>query len=554
MLKSLEIKNYAIIERVHLELDKGLNILTGETGAGKSIIIGALGLITGTRVDKSVLYNQDEKCIIEGHFILSNDHLKAYFEAKDIDYNEGYCLIRREILANGRSRAFINDTPVKLDHLKYVGEQFIDIHAQHKILELTDNQYQIDLIDQFGENVSLLNKYKDKYQSYLQQQKLITELIAEGNKSKADADYWQFQLSEFDEINLKKDEQEGSEIELNKLNNAEQIKTVLADSIHKLMQDESSIINHLNTISNQLEEIGGFHENLPDLMQRIKSTRIELEDIEQDLSDIDSEIIYDSERINEIESRLNNIYRLQNKHQVNSIEALLEQESIIRKKVNSIENIDEEILKLQKQIEDSEKELLNIATKLHQERTKASKKMQLFINELLPNLGMQFAQFKIDVELSPTKTLNKNGLDTILFLLSPDKGGHYLPLGKSASGGELSRIMLSIKHLTAQNSPVESIVFDEIDTGISGDIAGKVGELIEELSNKVQITCITHLPQIACKGESHYFVSKRMENNKTISEIKKLDAKERVNELAIMLSNNKPSKIAIQNAQELLKN
>lgn len=554
MLQSLEIRNYAIIEHVRFELDSKLNILTGETGAGKSIIIGALGLLTGARVDKNVLYNTEEKCIIEGEFAWDKNFLKEYFDEEDIDYSDSSCILRREILENGRSRAFINDTPVKLSHLKYIGERIIDIHSQHKILDLSNKQYQIDLVDQFGDGKDTLSEYKNLYQAFLKKKKDLQELTENAARNKADLDYWQFQMQEFDELALKVGEQEELETELKKLNNSELINSNLQEANQALSEGELAVTDQLKNINVLLDQIAEFHPDLKELTSRIESTSIEIDDIAQELSIIGNDIQTDDQQKYEIESRLNSIYRLQTKHACRTIEELLEKEAEIQSKVNSIENADEIIAQLEREIEANQKQLEKLAASISQNRSKTASKMDDFINLQLPAIGMQFALLKIEISPSKEKELNANGWDNVQFLLSPDKGNHFLPMSKSASGGELSRIMLCIKQLTAKNSSIKSIVFDEIDTGISGDIAGKVGEIIESLANDIQITCITHLPQIASKGKSHYFISKHMEKGKTVSQIKKLNGEERVNELAVMLSSKDPSAIAIKNAKELLKN
>lgn len=554
MLHHLAIQNYAIIEKASIDFHKNLNILTGETGAGKSIIIGALGLITGKRVDKSVLYNQDDKCIIEANFKLPINHLKAYFEQEDLDFIEDQCIIRREILTSGRSRAFVNDTPAKLEQLQYLGQHLIDIHAQHKIIELKDQVYQTELVDTFAMNLDTLIKYQTQFNEFKIACKELEQLKIQSEQQQKELDYLNFQLQEFDGLDLQADEQDKLEQELNSLNNTELIKSSLGQANQFLSLDEQSITEGLNKMNKVLQDIKSFSPKIEQLSERLNSAAIEIEDIASELEAVNEEFFYDQERISIIEERLNIIYRLQQKHQVQTVEELLATEENLVNQINAINNIDQNIVSLEKQTKNLLAKAKQSAGQLTKQRQKAAKELNQAINKMLPSIGMPFAQLAIQIEAKGEDDLGPLGNDNVQFLLSPDKGNTFLMMDKAASGGELSRIMLCLKKMIATKTNVQSIVFDEIDTGISGDIAGKVGAIIEELGNNYQIICITHLPQIACKGQHHFYISKKMENKKTISSIKLLDKAGRINELAVMLSNNAPTSTAIKNAEELLNN
>ena len=549
MLQKLTIRNYALIDSVDLELDKGLNIITGETGAGKSIMLGALSLILGQRAETKYFFNQAKKCVIEGQFLLTDNSLASFFEDNDIDFHNE-TILRREISTDGKSRAFINDTPVTLSLMKNVGEQLIDIHSQHATLEINDPGFQLLVVDTLSNHSELLSKYRSSYINYKKSQQQLTELKAGAAEARSKQDYEQFLYNELEAAAFKSDEQEKLESELELLNNSESIKRGLATSYDMLSEQEVSAISLLKESSNQLQSIEKYNKDYELLAERLKSVLIEIKDIAQETAVFEQDIIFNPSRIEEINTRLDTIYTLQQKHRVSTLTELLEVHDQLSNNLQSLLNSDEEIDKLTKSIEKSAADLEKMAATLSSNRGKAINLVEAQVAQILVKVGMPNAKIKIEKNSSPD--LNKDGKDTIALLFSANAGQPPAPVGKVASGGELSRLMLSIKSILAKHTALPTLIFDEIDTGISGETALRVGNVIGELEENMQVICITHLPQIAAKGEAHYFVYKNEESERTTTGIKRLNTDERVMAIAEMLSGKDPGLSALENARDLL--
>ncbi|MBS1520016.1 MAG: DNA repair protein RecN [Bacteroidetes bacterium] len=560
MLEKLVINNYALIDNLEISFDKGLNILTGETGAGKSIILGALSLILGQRAESRYFFNQQKKCVIEGVFSINGFHLKNFFEENELDY-EAETILRREITADSKSRAFVNDTPVNLTILKQLGEKLIDIHSQHATLEINDPDFQLLVVDSVSGHGELLNDYRSKYRTYKKSLSRLQQLIAESEKAKSDLDYFQFQFDELEKANLIEDEQEKLEQELYTLNNAEEIKRNLLGAYYLMQDGETAALLQLREAGHHLSTLEKFNPEIAELHERLKSSLIELKDIASEIENIEQRTHTDEAKAVEINERLSLIYNLQKKHRVSTNAELLQLQEELSEKIQQALFGDDEIEKLQKQIAAEKEELEKLAKQLSANRSKAIPNIEKQVIEALTEMGMPNSTLKIEQSVRKSESLqvgkntevfNQNGVDDIRFLFSANKGHALAEMSKVASGGELSRLMLSIKSLIARYTALPTIIFDEIDTGISGEVANKVGQIMERLAGNLQVITITHLPQIASKGQSHYFVYKDNESATTYTRIRQLDKQERVVEIAKMLSGDKPGESALQNARELL--
>ena len=549
MLQKLSIRNYALIDNVEMELDKGLNIITGETGAGKSIMLGALSLILGHRAETKFFFNQEKKCIIEGVFKLKGTRLKPLFEEHDLDFHEE-SILRREISIDGKSRAFINDTPVTLSVMKHLGERFIDIHSQHATLELNDPGFQLTVVDGLANHEVLLNDYRENFKRFKKNQVRLTELQKVADEARNKQDYEQFLFNELEQANLQADEQETLETELQTLNNAESIKRSLVTSYQLLSDEEASALPMLKEAISQLNAVDKFNPAYADLNERLRSALIELKDISSELATLEEHVIFNPARIEEISHRLDLLYTLQQKHRVNSVPELLAIQEELSNNLSLILSGEEEIQRLQQEIEEQKAALEKMATLLSANRSKSIKATESQVAQILTQAGMPNA--KIKIEQTVLKELNKDGKDNIALLFSANSGQPPAPVAKVASGGELSRIMLAIKSILAKHSDLPTLIFDEIDTGISGEIALRVGQVIGELERNMQVVCITHLPQIAAKGNAHFFVYKNEEAARSTTGIKRLDRDGRVYVIAEMLSGKPPGKSAMANARELL--
>ena len=556
MLQKLSISNYALIDNLEIGFGAGLNILTGETGAGKSIILGALSLILGQRAESRYFFNQQKKCVIEGAFKIGQFHLKAFFEENDLDY-DAETVLRREISADGKSRAFINDTPVNLNALKLLGEKLIDIHSQHATLEINDPEFQLLVVDAVAKHNDLLIEYRDKFKIYKKNIARLNTLIEESDKAKADLDYYQFQFDELEKAALDAEEQPLLEQELLALNNAEEIKRNLAGAVYTMNDSEVAALTQLKDANHQLSAVEKYNAQIAELQQRLNSAIIELKDIAAEIENIEQRTHTNEERVLEVNTRLSLIYALQKKHRVNSNAELLELQSQLSEKIQQAIFGDEEIEKLEQQLKADKKELEGLAGQLSANRAKAIPAIEADVLATLAEMGMGNSALKIELATNPLHgdrlgALGPDGMDAIRFLFSANKGHALAEMSKVASGGELSRLMLSIKSLVAKNTALPTIIFDEIDTGVSGEVANKVGQIMEQLAGNLQVITITHLPQIASKGQNHYFVYKDNDSDTTYTRIKQLNEPERVIEVAKMLSGDNPGESALQNARELL--
>jgi len=552
MLQQLSITNYALIDNLNISFDNGLNILTGETGAGKSIILGALSLILGQRAESRYFFNQQKKCVIEGQFKISGFHLKTFFEENDLDY-EAETVLRREISADGKSRAFVNDTPVNLNILRTLGERLIEIHSQHATLEINNPQFQLLVVDAAAGHQQLLDTYQDKYRAYKKLNTQLKQLTEESEKAKADLDYYQFQYDELEKAALAADEQEQLEQELYALNNADEIKRNLLNANYLLQDGESSALLQLRETSQQLSATEKFNTALTELHERLNSAIIELKDIAAEIENIGQRTRTDPARADEVNTSLSLIYNLQKKHRVNTNAELLDIQNQLSDKIQQAVFGDEAIEKLQQQIAAGQKELEKLAAELSANRNNAIPAIEKQVLQYLGDMGMPNSVLKIELtQPGDALTFNEHGIDQVRFLFNANKGHVLSEMSKVASGGELSRLMLSIKTLIAMHTALPTIIFDEIDTGISGEVAHKAGQIMEQLAQNLQVITITHLPQIASKGNSHYFVYKDDSQDVTYTRIRKLDNQERIDEVAKMLSGERAGESARQNAKELL--
>ena len=550
MLKSLIISNYAIINELEIDFNKGLNIITGETGAGKSIILGAMSLLLGQRADSSVLKNKDKKCVIEGYFDIERYNLKNFFDENDLDFDV-QTIIRREISDNGKSRAFINDIPVNLNILKDIGIQLIDIHSQHQNLNLQNNDFQIKVVDILADNPGILKSYNVELKFYLHLKNKLTELKEETELLKKEKDFLEFQYKELESAALKENEQEELEVEYNKLTHAEEIKELLTGCINLINESEFNILSSLKSVINNLHKLKQIDIQNEDIYNRLESVYIEVKDINQEIELINEKTLIDPERTDFVNSRLNLLYTLQQKHQTKSITELIGIKDDFKLKLDNIFFSDEKIKQLENEIEEQFNKVKKLASQISLNRKNVIPTVEKEINRLLGELGMKSSTFKIKIE--ENKNYTPHGCDVISFLYSPGKDIAYLDLAKTASGGEVSRLMLSIKSLITKYIELPTIIFDEIDSGISGEVADMMGNIIKRMSKNLQVINITHLPQVASKGDNHYLVHKINKDNTTETRMKLLSNDERITEVAKMLSGAELTEAAIQNAKELLK-
>lgn len=549
MITSLSIKNYALIEKLTIDFSKGFSIITGETGAGKSIILGALGLVLGKRADLTSLKNKEEKCVIEAQFEISKYNLKGFFEANDLDY-EDETIIRREILPSGKSRAFINDSPVNLQELQDLSLFLIDIHSQQQTQELSDEDVQFKIIDAIAQNTETIDSYQKVLKLYKSDKSKLNTLLKKQSDAGKEQEYNTFLLNELVAAKLKSGEQEELEADFEKLNNVEIIKESIDKSIVIGNEEQFGVFHNLNEIKTSLQKIAAFSSEYQTLFERITSVSIEFDDISRELQNASEKLLNDPEKLELTSQKLQLIYNLQKKHQVTTVDKLLQIQANLEDSVLELGNIEEEITLLSKSIEQKTLDLDALSAKIHQNRQEAIPVLSSRLISILETLGMPNVRFKI--ELLPSETYFQNGKDELQFLFSANKGADFGLLKKVASGGEMSRIMLAVKAILAQYSKLPTLIFDEIDTGVSGEIAIRMGEIMKEMSAKMQIFAITHLPQIAAKGDSHFKVFKSTTNDVTQSELKLLSQEERVIEIAQMLSGAVVSDSALNHAKALL--
>lgn len=549
MITSLSIKNYALIEKLAIDFSKGFSIITGETGAGKSIILGAMGLVLGKRADLTSLKNKEEKCVIEAYFDISKYNLKPFFEANDLDY-EDETIIRREILPTGKSRAFINDSPVNLQELQELSLFLIDIHSQQQTQELSDETVQFAIIDAIANNQNEIGNYQSLLKTYKEDKARLQSLIVKQAESIKEQEYNTFLLNELVAAQLKSGEQEQLEADFEKLNNVETIKEAVDKSLALANEEQIGALSTLKEIKLALQKIASFAPEYANLLERITSLLIELDDISDELINCSDKLIHDPIRLDLISEKLQLIFNLQKKHQVTSVDELLSIQTTLENNLFELGNLESDIAKLTQTIQDKANSLDALAQTIHQKRTVAVPVLSDKLISILATLGMPNVRFNI--EIKSTDNYYLNGKDEIQFLFSANKGTDFGLLKKVASGGEMSRIMLAVKAILAQYSKLPTLIFDEIDTGVSGEIAIRMGEIMKEMSHTMQIFAITHLPQIAAKGNAHFKVFKSTVGEDTQSELQLLNEEERVIEIAQMLSGAVVSDSALNHAKSLL--
>jgi DNA repair protein RecN (Recombination protein N) len=551
MLSKLVIENYALIDHLGMDFSEGFSVITGETGAGKSILLGALSLILGVRGDTSVLLDSSRKCIVEGTFSIKGYHLEEFFREHELDYDDT-TILRREILQNGKSRAFINDTPVNLALMKDLGDHLVNIHSQFSIITLNDTDFQLAVLDNYSDNMLIIRQYRDDFNRFVRMKKEIGELVKRENIARKDKDYYRFLSDELVAARLIAGEQEIAEKRLDILSHAEEIKTGLLHALEILSSGENNITDRLSEITNVTHNLSRFHSSLTEIGERLRSNQIDLRDIAAGMEKIEQDIDFDQGEINSLTARLDLIYHLEKKHNVPDISGLLAiLEQIIGKLIEAT-SLEDRIVALDKESEQLREHLTRQAEKLSGNRRKVIPELEEKIRQTLIKLGMPDA--RIQIELNHLEELSPDGVDAVRFLFSANKGIGLSEISRIASGGELSRLMLSIKSLISQKNLLPTIIFDEIDMGVSGEIAGKVGEILRKMGKSMQVIAITHLPQIAGKGQSHYWVYKSNKSEAARTQLKKLDQKERVLEIAKMLSNEKVSEAALKTAKELMGN
>ena len=549
MLKQLHISNYALIDKLNVSFESGFNVITGETGAGKSILLGALGFALGDRADTNVLYDKDKKCVVEAQFELKDNTLQSLFEENDLDF-ETDCIFRRELSPQKKSRAFINDTPVALQAMKEIGSQLVDIHSQHDSLLLTDADFQLRLLDDIAQNNSLLTDYQAEYGNYNQLKRSLNDLKEMATKNTAENDYLKFQLDELDNADLKEGEYAEIEQTLNVMENSEEIKTLLVTANGLMEDSETAILGQVNELSSTLSRLKHLLPDTESLFERIENLKVELKDIAYDLRHKEDETQFDEEQLQNLQERYDLLSRLMMKHRLNEFGELIALRDSLKEKVNAFENIDEAIAQAEKQLKTSEKQLSSLAKNLHEKRCQAAVAFGEKVAQLVRQLAMPFAQFQVSVESQ--ETFGSKGSDEIRFLFSANKGVAPDDIRRVASGGELSRLMLSIKSAVSDYNYIPTLIFDEIDTGVSGEVAAKIGGIMRQMGHSLQLISITHLPQVASQALHHYFIYKDNKGERTQSHIRLLNSSERTNEIAKMLSNDTITPEALRAAEVLL--
>ena len=549
MLQTLHIENYALIRETDIRFGDGFVAITGETGAGKSIMLGALGLLLGQRADAAVLAEKDRKCVVEAVFDVSGLGLEQFFGEADVDYDDRL-ILRREILPSAKSRAFVNDTPVQLPFLKQLGARIIDIHSQHQTLTLADSSYRMELLDTLAGGKERA-AYAEAYSHYSALKRELEDLTAAESQNRKEQDYLQFQFDELADARLVADEQQELESESQLLAHAESVREGLAGAAAMLDDDtEQSVLARLRQAKSSLSHVAEYHKDAAELLSRVESALIELDDIDSTLLASADNITYNPERQQEVDERLALIYRLEKKHGVDDVQGLIAIRDELDARLQSIATLDDRIEALMEEVDKAFARVQAAADKLSSARCKSGEILSKGILPTLHELGMPEARFV--VELSPTATYGTHGHDAVAFLFNANRGGELRDLGKVASGGELSRLMLAVKSMHTSRSLLPTIIFDEIDTGVSGDIAGAVGRIMCRMAESMQVVAITHLPQIAAKARQHMKVFKVTDDKRTVSCIKELSADERVTEVAVMLSSDPPTKAALQTAKELM--
>lgn len=551
MIESLHISNYALIDKIDIDFHVGLNIITGETGAGKSIILGALSLILGERADTKVVRDNQKKSVIEAIFSARGyKTLEQYCSDNEIDWDNEQCILRREITPNGRSRAFVNDTPVSLTQLQFIAQQLVDIHSQHQNQLLSSADYQLNVIDNLAKNENLLKEYSSRYSAFrnaVRKLKTTRNLIEQNN---SEEEFMRFQLQHLERMNLVAGEQSELEKERDMLANMTDIKMRLESALAALTHDNINALSLIKEASDSCSHLSSILPNIEELTSRLEASRIEIQDITETLSEYDNNLNADPNDLDAIEQRLSAIYSLQHRHNVNSVEELISIREEIKEKLNAIENSEDVLKQLEVEAKQAQRYALEIAKEISSARKKEAEIFAKMLTERALPLGMKNLQ--CEVAITNTTSLQPNGIDNIEFLFAFNKNQQLMPIGGKASGGEISRLMLSIKSIIADKMQLPSIIFDEVDTGVSGDVASRMGEMMHNISRNIQVIAITHLPQVAAKGDWQYKVYKEDDDTTTQTQIKQLTTDERINEIAIMLSGSTIEDTAIANARSLL--
>ncbi|WP_298663949.1 DNA repair protein RecN [uncultured Barnesiella sp.] len=550
MIKKLSVSNYTLIDELHIDFSAGFSVITGETGAGKSIILGALSLILGQRADLKSLRRSDEKAVIEGVFDIASYHLRDFFDENELDYDEGECILRREILPSGKSRAFINDTPVSLAQLKTLGEQLIDIHSQHQNMLLADSRFQLRVVDTMAGDAALLADYREHYRRWRERLQAYTRLQEENRSGREEEDYLRYQLAQLDEAHLQEGEQEELEAELQTLQHAEEIKNELAVLQEFLHAEETGVVSLLNATLSRMRALSRLYPEVDEWAGRLESDYIDLKDIASTVDRSQENLNMDPERLAWVENRLDTYYSLQQKHRLASAAELLALRDSFAERLTRIENYDEELAALKHEVDEAESQVRNLAEQLTRVRRQSAANISSTLTERVKPLGMPHLQFEIEVSTRPQ--FDETGGDAIRFLFSANKNQPLQPVSEVASGGEISRLMLSLKALVAHAMALPTIVFDEVDTGVSGEIADKMARIMREMSRCMQVISITHLPQVAAWGQTHYRVYKSDTATATATHLVRLTDSERVEEIARMLSGSSLTAAALDNARELL--
>ena len=550
MLKSLFIQNFVLIDSLDICFNPGFSVITGETGAGKSIILGALSLVLGQRADGKSIKQGADKCVIEAIFDVSKYQLEPFFLGNDLEYDPESCILRRELYASGKSRAFVNDSPVPLAILKELGTKLIDIHSQHQNLLLGDNRFQLRVVDVMAENEILLILYKKEYTRYQGLRKALSALKERAAQSKQEEDYIRFQLDQLEEANLQPNEQEELEQEQETLSHAEEIKSSLYRVSSCLDGEEQGVVSLLKESLSSMDALERYFPRAKEIAERLRSAYIDLNDLASEMEGMIEDVEFNPDRLAWVNERLDTLYALQRKQRVSSVDDLIALRDQFRAQLTDIESFDEQIAALEKQVQDAYKELLQQAAVLSEQRKVAAVAFAQQLVQMVAPLGMPHTRFQ--VEVVPRKEPESDGMDEIRFLFSANKSMALQPVAQTASGGEISRLMLCIKAMIAGFTALPTIIFDEVDTGVSGDIADKMGHIMQDLGSKMQVFAITHLPQIAAQGEAHYFVYKEDVKDRTLTRIRPLDKEERIREVARMLSGSALTEASLANAKDLL--
>ena len=551
MLRKLQIQNYAIIDNIEINFSSNLNVITGETGAGKSILMGALSLILGERADTASLQNRDKKCVVEGFFSIDNKKdAERFLNDNELD-REDELVLRREISASGKSRGFINDTPATVQQLKELTSMLVDLHQQFDTLELGDSDFQREVLDGLAGNADLLATFQLNFRKWQRQRVELDQLLKQKETFQKEADYHQYIFNELDQLNLVENELENLETELKLLNNSEGIKTALSKVYFEFKENEQPVVQQLKVLANHLQSFSDYHNSLPDLVKRLQSTQIELQDIADEIDMVNDQVHFDQERIDQVSERLSAGYKMLKKHGVQTTNELIAIRNELSKKLEAVLNIDDTISQKEKEVKETLQITEDIAKNISIRRKKEIPALEKKVNALLQQVGMPNARLKAEINYG---TLNLYGNDAIEFLFDANKSNRFEPLRKVASGGELSRLMLCIKSLVAESIDLPTLIFDEIDSGISGEAAKQVGFIMKDLAGSRQLITITHQPQIAGKADAHFYVYKEIKGDAIKTNIKLLSRDERITAIAQMLSGEKPTAAALENAREMVTN